>query len=483
MIFNENFNEKLSLSQSEMDAQIQHAMFLGNTSQLFNDVDHKQSCIANEEDTNLTYPIELITETISKKIVNENNVRQLKQHSDYVKTFFQENFVPNTKTQRLHKEIVEYFVSNGCVFTNDFNLEKITAKNQPLEYVCNCETIKHKAFKEILSRNCRQCQNEKLRETPKESTITTPLNPAEIWKPIDGGFISSLGRCCNAFGKLLTIDERGRYYVANESKYATRLLAKGFKIENYELLDSKDDSYVVINKSKKLIPKLEDIRVGTMSEVNKENGKKSHQSDRFKEKCNMDLVNHLKEYEYIGNLPEVPNHILFEDGNMYSNLCGRFLTFSQTSDDKGKSYYKVCLTDRVYAVHRLMCYAFHPIDGKTSLKDYEGLEPNHKDGDTLNNHKDNLEWSTRPDQMNHAYEKGLNKKVREIEQYMKNEDGTRGEKITSFKSLAEASRKTGVREHTIREFARNKSRSGEFFWKYANEEQNEEFSRRFSSRR
>jgi hypothetical protein len=482
MIFNQTFNEKLYLSQTEMDAQIQHSMFLGNTSQLFNDVDHKQSCIANEEDTNLTYPIELITETISKKIVNDNNVRQLKQHSDYVKTFFQENFVPNTKIQRLHKEIIDYFVSNGCVFTNEFSLEKITAKNQPLEYVCNCETIKHKAFKEILSRNCRECQNEKLKQAPKKSTVITPLNPSEIWNPVDGGFISSLGRCCNVFGKLLIADERGRYYLAGRSQYASILLAVGFQIKDYELLGGQHCQYVVRVKTQNLIPTLEDIYVGTRSEVGSENGKKSHQSERFKEKCSMDLVEHMEKYDYIKDLPELPNHILFEDGNIYSRDCNRFLTFSE-STEKGKTYYTACLIDSAVKVNRIICYAFHPMEGKTCLKDYDELKANHIDGNTLNNHKDNLEWTTHGKNMQHAYATGLNKKVREVEQYIKNEDGTRGDKLESFKSLAEASRKTGVREHTIREFARNKSKNGEFFWKYANEEQNEEFSRRFSSRR
>jgi len=479
MIFNQNFNEKLSMSQAEINIQRQHDVSFDNTSQLF---DVSNGTEKQKKNDDLNHPIELVTQTSEEKQVNEDNIRQLKNHSEYVKTFFEEHFVPTTKIQRLHKEMIDYFFSNGCVFTKEFDLEKITAKNQPLEYVCNCNTVKHKAFKEILSRNCRQCQNEKLKQAPKKSIVITPLNPEEIWRPIDGGFISSLGRCCNTFGKLLVFDERGRYYVGGNSQYASILLAKGFQIKNYDLLEGQHCHYIVRNKTKKLIPTLNDIYIGTRAEIGEENGKKSHQSDRFKEKCNMDLVKHMEKYKYVRDLPELPNHILFEDGNIFSRTCDRFLSFSQSSE-RGKPYYTLCLTTSSHKVHRLICYAFNPIEGKTCFKDYDGIEPNHKDGNTLNNHKDNLEWTTHGENMSDSYDTGLNKKVREVEQYFKNEDGTKGEKIASFKSLAEASRQTGVREHTIRDFARNKSKSGEFFWRYANEEQNEEFSRKFSSRR
>ena len=72
----------------------------------------------------------------------------------------------------------------------------------------------------------------------------------------------------------------------------------------------------------------------------------------------MDLLRHIEKYRYIDDLPELPNHIIFEDGNIFSKACNRFLTFSQTSK-KGKTYYKLCLTDNVYGVHsfvlRLRC--------------------------------------------------------------------------------------------------------------------------------
>lgn len=59
---------------------------------------------------------------------------------------------------------------------------------------------------------------------------------------------------------------------------------------------------------------------------------------------------------------------------------------------KGKS---IC-----FKIHRLVCKAFHPNpENKKSV--------NHKDGNKLNNHKDNVEWATQHENMTHAVSTGL----------------------------------------------------------------------------
>ena len=52
------------------------------------------------------------------------------------------------------------------------------------------------------------------------------------------------------------------------------------------------------------------------------------------------------------------------------------------------------------AVHRLVAECF--VDNPNNYK-----EVNHKDGDKLNNTKDNLEWVSRSDNLKHAYKQKL----------------------------------------------------------------------------
>ena len=379
----------------------------------------------------------------------------------------------STNDNELLNEIMNYMNNHNCTLITTLDRP---AKRHIIEYVCGCGKTRKQKIGDMLRRNCRWCSDKKITEVPTDFSVCPKDDPDEIWEAVKGGFVSNKNRVIDFLGNNCTIYSDGRVRIAGQTIGLNQLLVKGLKKENYELLKGSSSHYVARKKE-------DVVYVGTRTEIGKENGIKAFQSDRFNEMIKLNLEQHKEQYNYV-IIKELPNHLIFEDGNIYSNKALRFLSFSKSDDSNFKTYYSFQTKKKTYfKVHRLICYAFHPIEGKNCLKDYDGLEPNHKDGKTLNNHKDNLEWATHGKNMQDAYNTGLNKKVREVEQYIKNEDGTRGDKITSFNSLAEASRKTGVREHTIREFARNKSRNGEFFWKYANEEQNEEFSRRFSSRR
>lgn len=378
----------------------------------------------------------------------------------------------------LHTEIENYF--NDKCYKLLITLDDITAKNQPLHYICCCGAEKHKAFKEILSRNCRECKNKVLTEIPDDTDICPNDIRGETWRPVQGGFISDKGRACNAFGKLLTMDEKGRYFLAGKSQYATILMATVFNINNVNRLNGQVSNYIVRNTSTNSVPTLDDIYVGTRTEIGKIYGKKSKKSEEFQKNMSMNVVKHCEKYKY-KTVPEFPNHLIFEDGSIYNNEngsgCQKFLTFSKHISKHHKTYYSLCTTDKTYKVHRLVCYAFHPIEGKTKLEDYSDLQVNHIDGNTLNNCKDNVEWTTKSQNMQHAYDTGLNKKIRAIVQYdMQNNF------IAEFESIAKAARETKYAEHQIREVAKGRMKPTECIWKYKDESKNEEFSKKYASK-
>lgn len=103
---------------------------------------------------------------------------------------------------------------------------------------------------------------------------------------------------------------------------------------------------------------------------------------------------------------------------------GSYLRASALSD---------CKAFRSKEVHHLVCLAFH---GLPPSDDYE---VNHVDGDKHNNRFDNLEWSTRGDNLIHAYKEGLRKENRRILVT----DHTKGV-VTEFYSMTALGKAFGV---------------------------------------
>lgn len=88
----------------------------------------------------------------------------------------------------------------------------------------------------------------------------------------------------------------------------------------------------------------------------------------------------------------------------------------QTNTNANSEYYRVPLTNKehirkYYLVHRLVAQAFIPNPNNLP-------QVNHIDGDKSNNTIENLEWTTREDNIKHAYKIGLNPSRKSIIKYI-----------------------------------------------------------------
>lgn len=111
-----------------------------------------------------------------------------------------------------------------------------------------------------------------------------------------------------------------------------------------------------------------------------------------------------------------------------------------------------------YYAHRLVAETFIP--NPNNLPDV-----NHKDGNPFNNNVDNLEWSSRKRNINHAFDNKLIKTEKPVAKI----SIQTGKVLEIYKSESEACRQYGVTQGKIlRAIQRNGTSCG-FKWKYINE--------------
>ncbi len=108
-------------------------------------------------------------------------------------------------------------------------------------------------------------------------------------------------------------------------------------------------------------------------------------------------------------------------------------------------YLEICL----YKNKRKKYYLLHRVVAETFLEPIEGAnEINHIDGDKTNNCIENIEWSTRKQNLQHAYENGLRKddvSPKRIKCYPKDNKS----KVIFFNSIYQAARKLKISQGNI----------------------------------
>ena len=121
----------------------------------------------------------------------------------------------------------------------------------------------------------------------------------------------------------------------------------------------------------------------------------------------------------------------------------------------------------LYKNGKLYLRTIHILLARTFIPNPENKpQVNHIDGDKLNYSLENLEWVTSKENMEHARRTGLHtsdgdKRVAQIDCF--------GNVVNVFKSVSEASRKTGISRGNIGGVARGNTRAktaGGFKWKY-----------------
>jgi hypothetical protein len=324
-----------------------------------------------------------------------------------------------------------------------------------IKYICKCGAEKEKRFDCFTSANtkrsgCRTCNMSIRREKPADIKDFDNNIEGEVWKTIPGGYICNLGRFRNIEGKITSVDEKYRVFINGEHCYLARLVAKAFQIENYDLLDTQKCIVKHIDNNSG------NCRLDNLKIIPKQGQTQEYKrSERYKEKIDWeeDRFFHL-EYKKI---PESKHLKIYENGEIFNGR--RFLAFTK----RKKYYYLTFENNKRMYVHRLVCYAFHPIPGYTNMKDYKNLQVNHKDGNGFNNHKDNLEWCTQSENMKHAYKTlSLNKKLKKVIQLDLNRNF-----INIYSSISEANNLTGEPEHRISQSLKKQTNSkSQYIWEH-----------------
>ena len=361
--------------------------------------------------------------------------------------------------KKTQEEVARLFEERGCELISEY----VDART-PVDYICKCGTVRKQLINDFLKNKCKICIS---LITKKETVIpegiedTIDEQTGEVYKRVLGGWVSSFGRAKNLHNTELTLSSRGTFSINKKHQYATRLVAQAFKIPGYENLGEK--GYVVTHLDKnKSNNRVENLRVVHRRDIDCSNRKKRCL------KKDVDVTG--LEYKVVSMFP---NYKIYENGEIYNGK--RFFKFSESIDGYLKLGVSQNGEQKYFLVHRLVCYAFNPIEGLNKLEDYAHLQVNHKDGEKSNNHKNNLEWATRSENNLHAHRTKLHTRTRAVVQLEKG-----GTKILGvYYSILEAVRKTGESKHNIYRFLKDgkgfSTRKYESFyeWKYTSNEESE----------
>lgn len=154
-------------------------------------------------------------------------------------------------------------------------------------------------------------------------------------------------------------------------------------------------------------------------------------------------------------LPNFPKDKISEDGRIFS-IWGKRFKKQGCGKYKRVGVVNSQLKSVTMLVHRLVATAYIPNPLKLPFV-------NHIDGDPSNNNVENLEWCTAQQNIQHAYDTGLNQSRKTVLQF-----DLEGNKLGEFVSTRHAAEIVGVTPNAISHACRFSTPSVGFKWKYKN---------------
>lgn len=152
-------------------------------------------------------------------------------------------------------------------------------------------------------------------------------------------------------------------------------------------------------------------------------------------------------------IPGYNNYYVSRDGRVYGKSKRQFL-----KPNLGDGYPKIMLYENVKPKHKyihvLVAELFIPNPDKKKVV-------NHKDGNKMNNHVNNLEWATHSENTMHAHQTGLINVFKKIT-IRTDDDGIE----TEYGSLKEAASQNDISKSTISCAIKRTGSCGGYRWKY-----------------
>jgi len=146
----------------------------------------------------------------------------------------------NLQPFEVRYDIKEFFKSRNYTLIIDRNITNFSCK---AKYICCCGNEYDRTIKDVKKTlMCKICKNKKEINIENIQKIIDGIK----WIRVDGGWVSEDGQAKNLYDLTLSIQDRGRVYINKSKQKLDNLIAKAFKILNYEKLGV-DKTYNIIH--------------------------------------------------------------------------------------------------------------------------------------------------------------------------------------------------------------------------------------------